>query len=106
MFADDIVGLDHRHLIGGDPIVGPDAVIEGNRGVLEVGVTALGLTPLAARGDRAVLMGAEYRGALGGLGVLQLIAVDQADRMLRSEVFELDQVDLALRRLTELAAGA
>jgi hypothetical protein len=106
MFSDDIVGLDHRHLIGGEPIVGPDAVIEGNRGVLEVGVTSLGLTPLAARGDRTVLMRAEYRGALGGLGVLQLIGLDAADRMRRSEVFELDQVDLALDRLAELAAEA
>ena len=106
MFSEEIVGLDHRHLIGGDPLVGPDAVIEGNRGVLEVGVTSLGLTPLATRGDRAVLMRAEYRGALGGLGVLQLIGVDDADRMLRSEVFELDQVDLALDRLAALAAEA
>ncbi len=106
MFSDDIVGLDHRHVVGGDPIVGPDAVIEGNRGVLEVGVTSLGLIPLAVRGDRTVLMRAEYRGALGGLGVLQLIGVDHAGRMLRSEVFELDQVDLALARLAELAAEA
>jgi hypothetical protein len=38
--------------------------------------------------------------------VLQLIGVDHADRMLRSEVFVLDLVDLALRRLHELAAEA
>jgi tetratricopeptide (TPR) repeat protein len=103
MFSDRIVGLDHRPIVGGEPMIGPEAVLAANRGVVEVGVTALELTPLAVGGDRCVLLQAEYLGGLGGLAVLQLIAVDGEERMLRSEVFDLDQADAALARLAELA---
>ena len=71
--------------------------------MVQVGVTALELTPLAVRGDRCVLTRAEYLGSIGSLAVLQLIAVDDEDRLLHSEVFDLDQVDAALARLAELS---
>ena len=48
-------------------------------------------------------MHGEYGGAAGGLAVLQLIQITEDERLLRSEVFELDQHDLALRRLHELS---
>jgi hypothetical protein len=103
LFADDIVGLDHRRLVGGEPMVGADAVLAGNRGVIEVGVTALDLTPLATRGDRCVLMRAEYLGGLGSLAVLQLLSIDEEGRLRTSEVFDLDQADAALAQLAERA---
>ena len=102
MFAEDVVGLDHRPMIGGDPIIGREATIAGNRGVVEMGVSSLVLTPVAIRGDRWALSVAEYGGSAGGIEVLQLMGIDRLGRMQRSEVFEPDQRDQALARLDEL----
>ena len=53
-FAVDMVGLDHRGpLLGGTPdLVGREANIEANKGVIAVGVTSLELTPIVLGGDR------------------------------------------------------
>jgi tetratricopeptide (TPR) repeat protein len=103
-FSEGIVGIDHRALVGGgDPLIGREANLDANRGVLEVGVTVLRLKPLEVAGERCALLRAEYSGSMGGLEVLQLLAVDREGLLLHSEVFDLEQRAAASARLAELA---
>jgi hypothetical protein len=105
LFADDIVGIDHRALVGGGaPIVGRAANVAANRGVMEVGVTSLRVTPLEARGERLVLLRAEYSGPMGDMEVLQVLGLDPDDRLVHTEVFDLGQRDAAVARLDQLEA--
>jgi tetratricopeptide (TPR) repeat protein len=106
LFAADIVGVDHRSLVGGgDPIVGRAANLAANRGVVEVGVTSLRLVPVEARNDRVVLFRAFYEGSVGDLEVLQLLALDEQGLLRHTEVFEVGQRAAALARLDELGAA-
>ena len=104
LFAEDMVGRDNRPMIGAEPLVGRTANLVGNWGVLDVGVTNIRFAPLTLAGERAALFQAEYSGSAGAIEVLQVIDVDEAGRMLHSEVFDLDQHAQALARLHELAA--
>jgi len=105
LLSEDVVSVDHRPLVGGHlVIVGIPANIEASRGLNAVGVTDIVPTPFRARGDRLSLSRVRY--ALpADVGVeseaLQLVETNDAGRIARNEVFDLEQYDEAMAALED-----
>ena len=106
MTSDDVVGFDHRALVGSE-IIGLEAMVAVSRGLVEIGVTSIALSPIAIEGDRWALQRASFQGADGewSVDVLSLLGLDTHGLVHWGEIFDLDQLDLARARLTELSGS-
>jgi ketosteroid isomerase-like protein len=101
MIADSVVCIDHRPMPGGYRIDGHGPFVEAVRGLLEIGVTRIDDEFLAVRGDRLCLSRATHHGTSGVVVVLQVTGLDEDGLLSTVDVFDLDQLDEAVKVLDE-----
>ena len=102
MLADLHYSDDRRRVINAGTFRGRDAEIASMRAAADLGVTSLTSVVIATRGDRLALC--RTRGATNGAEsfdteLLRIVEIDAAGRLVARVVFDLDDIDAALKEL-------
>lgn len=108
--ADDICTDDRRRVVSGGIQRGRAAELASMRAAAELGVKNVESAVLATRGDRLALIRArvsgDHRPEAFGIEVLIIVEIDDDDRCVAGVMFDLDDMDAALKELeTRYIAG-
>jgi len=105
ILADNFSSDDRRRVVGAGVRHGRDAVILDMRAIADLALMKVTSTVMATRGERLVLMGAQYSGRNRGpegaflTEVLGIFEIDADERIVAAVSFDVDDVEAAIAEL-------
>src|ERR1700749_3478358 len=105
ILADNFSSDDRRRVVGAGVRHGRDAVILAMRAIADLAFMKVTSTVMATRGERLVLMGAQYSGRNRGpegaflTEVLGIFEIDADERIVAAVSFDVDGIEAAIAEL-------